>query len=337
VSGRGRDPAAADKRLRIGTTTPANWGNVPLHRRPGVEGGWLSSGDHSLPKPRAGLGQRVPPPVLVLGGVVSAQLGAAFAKGLVVELGAAGTVLLRVAAAAVLLGTLFGRQQLRLSRRHLGWVVAFGAVLALMNLSFYAALGRIPLAAAVTIDFIGPLAVAVGGSRRLVDLLWVALAAAGVLLLTGGFGGGLDPIGVLLAFAAAACWAGYILLSQRVGRAVPGGAGLIVAMAVAAVLLVPVGVAGAGARLLEPGTVLLAAAVGLLSSAIPYALELEALRRLSARAFGILMSLEPAVGAVAGLIVLREALRPRELAGIALVIGASAGVTRTSSQTGDGD
>jgi inner membrane transporter RhtA len=296
----------------------------------------LSSGDYSLPKPRAGLGQRVPPPVLVLAAVVSVQLGAAFAKGLVVDLGVAGTVLLRVASAALLLMTLFGRQRMRLSRRHLGLVVAFAAALAAMNLLFYAALARIPLAAAVTIEFTGPLAVAVGGSRRLVDLLWVALAVAGVMLLTGGVHDGLDPTGVLLAFAAGACWAGYILLSQRVGQAVPGSAGLAIAMAIAAVLLLPVGVAGAGARLLEPGTVLLGAAVGLLSSAIPYALEMEALRRISARTFGILMSLEPAVGAIAGLIVLRETLRPRELAGIALVVLARAGVTRASSQAGDG-
>ena len=217
----------------------------------------MSSGDDSLPQPRAGLGQRVPPPVLVFGGIVSVQLGAAFAKGLVVELGAAGTVLLRVASAALLLGALFGRQPLRLSRRQLGMVIV-------------------------------------------------------------------------------SCWAGYILLSQRVGRAVPGSAGLTVAMAVAAVVLMPVGVAGAGARLLEPDTVLLGTAVGLLSSAIPYALEMEALRRLSARAFGILLSLEPAVGAVVGLVVLRETLRPRELGGIALVVVASAGVTHAASQPGGG-
>jgi inner membrane transporter RhtA len=302
----------------------------------GVDGGWLSGNEYSVPQPRAGLAQRVPPPVLVLVGIVTVQFGSAIGKGLVAEVGAAGTVLLRVAAAALLLGVLFARQPLRLSRRQLGVVILFGLVLAAMNLSFFAALGRIPLAAAVTIEFTGPLAVAVGGSRRLVDLVWVALAAAGVLLLTGSVGDGLDPTGVLLAFAAGACWASYILVSQRVGRAVPGSVGLTVAMAVAAVVLLPVGVAGAGARLLQPGTVLLGTAVGLLSSAIPYALELEALRRLSARAFGILMSLEPAAGAAVGLLVLGETLRRRELVGIALVIVASAGVTRAAGQSGDG-
>jgi inner membrane transporter RhtA len=272
--------------------------------------------------------------VLVLGAILSVQLGAAFAKRLFADLGVDGTVLVRMASGALLLAVSVRPRRLRLPAGQLWLVATFAVTLAAMNLCFYASIDRIPLAVAVTVEFVGPLGVAVAGSRRPLHLLWVVLAATGVVLLTGGLAGGLDPAGVLLAFAAGCCWAGYILLSQRVGRAVPGATGLVVAMLAAAVLLLPVGVAGAGARLLEPRLLAAGAAVGLLASAIPYALELEALRRLPARTFGVLMSLEPAVAALAGLVVLGQTLRPRELAGIALVVMASAGATRASAPRG---
>jgi inner membrane transporter RhtA len=200
-----------------------------------------------------------------------------------------------------------------------------------MNLSFYLAIDRIPLGVAVTFEFIGPLAVGVAGSRRALDAVWVLLAAAGILLLSdfGDFGS-LDPAGVGLALLAGSFWAAYILLSARTGQAFPGGAGLALAMVVATLLLAPVGVADGGGALLEPGVLGIGAAVAMLSSAIPYSLELEALRRLPAAVFGVLMSLDPAVAALAGYVVLGEILGARELVAIALVVVASAGAARSA-------
>ena len=272
--------------------------------------------------------ERVPPTVLVLGGVASVQFGAAFAKTLFDEVGPGGVVFLRVSLAAVVLLALWRPPTRGHSRGELWLVAAFGVALAGMNFSYYSALDRLPLGITVTLEFVGPLGVAVAGSRRTIDLVWVALAASGILLLSDFGGADLDPVGVALALLAGAFWAGYILLSVRVGRAFPGGAGLALAMAAGAVLLVPFGVGQGGADLLIPGVLAVGAAVALLSSVIPYSLELEALRRLPARVFGVLMSLEPAVASVAGFLVLGERLATREVAGIALVVAASAGAAR---------
>jgi inner membrane transporter RhtA len=200
-------------------------------------------------------------------------------------------------------------------------VVAFGLTLAMMNLTFYAALDRIPLGIAVTIEFIGPLSVAVTGSRRALDVLWVALAVGGILLLA--------PLGLL---GAGACWALYILLSARVGRAFSGGTGLSLAMAVGAVALLPVGIAGAGSALLNPQLLLLGAGVALLSSVVPYSLEMAALRRISPSAFGVFMSLEPAIAALVGWLVLRESLELRAIIALVLVTTAAIGATRTGKR-----
>jgi inner membrane transporter RhtA len=236
-----------------------------------------------------------------------------------------------MATAAVVLLLVARRPLHRLPAGSARLVVAFGLVLAAMNLSFYLALDRIPLGVAVTVEFIGPLAVAVAGSRRPRDLVWALLAAVGVLLLTGGgralLSGSLDPLGVLCAALAGACWAAYILLNQRVGAAVPGVHGLAVAMTTGTLALLPVGVATAGSRLLEPHLLLAGAAVGLLSSAIPYTLELAALRSLPTATFGVLMSLEPAVAALAGRVVLGERLSPAQVVAVVLVCAASAGAT----------
>jgi inner membrane transporter RhtA len=270
----------------------------------------------------------VPPAVLVLAAVASVQMGAALAKTLFDEAGAGGTVFLRVLAAALVL-TLLWRPQLRgRSAREVGLAVVFGLVLAGMNLAFYSSISRIPLGIATTLEFVGPLAVAVFGSRRPLDLLWVAVAAAGILLLSGFGGGGLDGLGVALALVAGGLWAAYILLSVQVGRAFPGGAGLTLAMLIAAVSLAPIGISEAGSNLLVPSVLVLAAGVGVLSSAIPYALELQALRRMPAGVFGVLMSLEPAVAALAGFVVLGEGLAAREIVAILLVVTASAGAAR---------
>jgi inner membrane transporter RhtA len=218
-----------------------------------------------------------------------------------------------------------------------GAAVAFGLVLAAMNLTFYEAIDRIPLGIAVAIEFAGPLAVAVAGSRRKLDGLWVVLAAVGILLLVRTGGGGTNLAGVAFALTAAACWAGYILLSQRVGRVFPRGEGLALAMAVGTLALLPVGVAGAGSSLLALGPLAVGAAIGLLSSAIPYSLELEALRRLPSRVFGILLSLDPAIAALAGLVILGQSLVLREVAGIALVVVASVGAAATMEPVEPGE
>jgi inner membrane transporter RhtA len=271
----------------------------------------------------------VPPTLLVLASIASVQFGAAFAKTLFDELGAGGTVFLRTLVAAIVLGLIWRPRLAGHSRGDLGLALVFGLVLAAMNFCFYSSIERIPLGIAVTFEFVGPLGVAVFGSRRPLDLLWVALAATGILLLSDfGSGGGLDRLGVALALFAGVLWGTYILLGARMGRAFPGGAGLALAMVVATIPLAPVGIADGGSELLVPEILLAGVAVGLLGSAIPYALELEALRRLPVGVFGVLMSLEPAAGALAGFVVLDEGLVTRELVAIALVVAASAGAAR---------
>jgi inner membrane transporter RhtA len=271
----------------------------------------------------------VPPTLLVLASIASVQFGAAFAKTLFDELGAGGTVFVRTLVAAIVLALIWRPRLAGHDRRDLGLALVFGLVLAAMNFCFYSSIERIPLGIAVTFEFVGPLGVAVFGSRRPLDLLWVALAATGILLLSDlGSGDGLDRLGVALALFAGVLWAAYILLSARMGRVFPGGAGLALAMVVAALALAPVGITDGGSELLVPEILLAGVAVGLLGSAIPYALELEALRRLPVGVFGVLMSLEPAAGALAGFVVLDEGLVTRELVAIALVVMASAGAAR---------
>lgn len=264
-------------------------------------------------------------PLLVFVAVGSVQFGAALARTLFDDAGPAGTVLLRVVFAAIVLAALW-RPPVRGHTvgewRLLG---AFGLTLAAMNLLFYESIDRIPLGLAVTFEFVGPLGVAVAGSRRRLDLVWVALAAGGVVLIAAPGSGALDALGVGLALAAGGCWAAYILLSARTGRAFPGGGGLALAMCIAAVLLVPVGIPSAGDSLLDLRILGPGAAVGMLSSAIPYSAEFEALRMMPERVFGVLLSMEPAVAATAGAVVLGQALAGREIAGIACVTAAVAG------------
>jgi inner membrane transporter RhtA len=270
----------------------------------------------------------VPPTLLVLASIASVQFGAAFAKTLFDELGAGGTVFVRTLVAAIVLALIWRPRLAGHSRSDLGLALVFGLVLAAMNFCFYSSIERIPLGIAVTFEFVGPLGVAVFGSRRPLDLLWVVLAAAGILLLSDLGAGGLDRVGVALALLAGVLWAAYILLSARMGRAFPGGAGLALAMVVATIPLAPVGIADGGSQLLVPEVLAAGVAVGLLGSAIPYALELEALRTMPVGVFGVLMSLEPAVAALAGFLVLDEGLVTREVVAIGLVVAASAGAAR---------
>ncbi|MGH2984788.1 MAG: EamA family transporter [Solirubrobacterales bacterium] len=266
-------------------------------------------------------------PVLVVGAVLSVQLGAAAATTLFDEVGPTGTVFYRLLFAALVLVAVWRPSVRGADPRALVLAAAFGVTLAAMNLCFYEALDRIPLGITVTLEFVGPLMVALLGSRRALDLAWVALAAAGIVLLTGPEGSA-EAAGVALALAAGGFWAVYILLSARIGRAFSGGDGLALAMMVSAALMVGPGIASGGADLLDARVIAIGAAVALLSSAIPYSLELEALRRLRVGAFGVLMSLEPAIAALVGLVALQQDLAAAEVAGILFVVAASAGVLR---------
>ena len=263
--------------------------------------------------------------MLVVAAVSSVQFGAAFAKSIFDEIGPSGTVFLRMLFAALVLMAIWRPRLSGHARRDVVLIVLFGASLAGMNGTFYAALDRIPLGVAVTFEFVGPLSVAVFGSRSRLDLVWVVLAAAGIVLLSDFGGADLDGLGVALALIAGAFWAAYILLAARVGQAFPGGGGLALAMLVALVPLAPIGIAEAGADLLIVWVLAAGFAVAMLSSAIPYTLELEALRRMPANVFGVLMSLEPALAATAGFIVLGEDLVAREIVAILMVVAASAG------------
>lgn len=272
----------------------------------------------------------IPPIPAVLLAVLSVQGGAAIAKGLFPALGAMGTVGLRVVLSALILLAVFRPQWTRFTAAQWRAVVPYGVVLGAMNLVFYLSLSRIPLGLAVTLEFIGPLGVAVAGSRRALDLVWVGLAAAGIALIAPWNGSGVDPLGVVLALAAGALWAGYILLGGRVSQILPGGAAVAVGMAIAAIAVLPVAVASGGLGRLSPGMLAAGVGVALLSSAVPYTLEMVALKALPARTFGILMSLEPAMAALAGLVFLKEILTLPQWAAVMLVIAASVGAAVTA-------
>lgn len=266
--------------------------------------------------------RRVPAPALVLAAVVSVQTGAALAKSLFTDLGPTGATAVRLLSGTVLLLVIW-RPRLPPSGRWL--IVGYGIALGCMNLSFYLALDRIPLGAAVTVEFLGPLAVAVGGSRRPRDAGVALLAGFGIVLLARGGADALNPAGIALAATAGACWAGYILFSSAVGKHSPGGTPLALAMVVATAVTVPFGIGDAVHA--DASALLRGAAVGLLSSVIPYSLELEALRSLPPRVFGVLLSLEPAAAALSGLTFLGESLALRQWLGIGCVVVASAAAT----------
>jgi inner membrane transporter RhtA len=270
---------------------------------------------------------RVPSPALVLGGITSVQFGSAIAATIFHDVGPGGAVMMRLVFASVLLCVIARPRLSGYSRHQLGLAALFGLVLAAMNMSFYHALERIPLGIGVTLEFVGPLGVAVLGSRRRLDLVWALLAVVGILALTHGDTHGLDALGVVLALVAGVCWGAYILVNARVGQAFADTTGLTLAMLVGSLVSLPVGIAEGGSQLLTAHSLLLGAAVGLLSSAIPYSFELEALRRIDTHVFGVLMSIEPAVAALAGFIVLGQGLSARELAGVALVVAASIGAS----------
>jgi inner membrane transporter RhtA len=269
----------------------------------------------------------VPAPALVLVAIASVQLGSAVARTAFDVAGANGMTLLRLALSGLLLMLVLRPRVRQWSRRQVGAAVLLGLTMGAMNLTFYLSIRTVPLGVAVTVEFIGPLLVALAQTRRARELLGVVLAGLGVALL--GLDGGADvPLsGLALALLAGLFWGGYILASARVGRLVEGVDGLAVALVVAAVLALPLGAEGAARALTEPSVLAAGVAVALLSSVIPYGLELTALRRIPTRVFGVLMSLEPAAAALAGLLVLGQRLGPRELVALVLVSVASLGVT----------
>jgi len=265
-------------------------------------------------------------------GLICQEVGASFAVLLFPAVGAIGMVSLRLAFSAIVLLAV-ARPRMRGYRRS-DWltVIAFGIALALMNALFYEALARVPLGSTVTIEVLGPLVLSVVMSRRASSWLWAVLAFVGVVLLSQGSFEALDPAGVAFAFGAAAMWAAYILLSARTGGKFPRLDGLAIAMTIGAVITVPFGVFSAGPAIFQPGILLLGAAVAVLSSTIPYALELIALRRLRPATFSILMSLTPAIATAAGIVILRQQLSGVAFVAIALVIAASIGAVLSASR-----
>ena len=273
----------------------------------------------------------VPAPLYALGAIASVQVGATVARQLFPSLGPTGTVFLRVGFAALILLAIARPGRPRLAGAQWRAVLLFGLIIAGMNLCFYQSIARIPLGIAVTIEFLGPLGVAIAGSRKLLDFAWALMAAAGVALLSL-TGGSVTPLGVSFALGAAVGWASYIVLGQRVGRLVAGPDGLAIALAVGGLALAPFGIAAAGTHLLDLRNLGLGLVVAILSSAVPFSLEFAALRRLSSQLFGILMSLEPAMGAAAGFVFLGQRLSLRDLVAIALVTVASGGATLTAAR-----
>ena len=275
---------------------------------------------------------RVSPLLLVLAATVSVQFGAALAVTLFDRVGAVGSTFLRLALASLMLIAV-SRPKIR------GWTgaqyrlaLAFGISLGVTNMLFYAALGRLPVAVTVTIEFLGPISVAAAYSRRWAEGLWVLLAAGGIVLMTAPWSqtGSLDLVGVALALMAAAGWASYILLAARAGKLFSGRDVLTIAMVVATAAAAVPGILDGGRMLLDPSVLAVGVVVAILSMVIPFSFEFEALRRMPARVFGVLMSLEPTVAVVAGIVVLNQRLALRELIAIALVVIASIGVTRSA-------
>ncbi|WP_225993155.1 EamA family transporter [Actinomadura rudentiformis] len=299
---------------------------MALAEAPGSDG---ATGGFPHPVRMLSLGA-VPPPALILLGILSVQVGAGMAKHMFDRISPDAVVLMRLATSAIVLGFI-GRKVLRTvlrdhTRGDLAVAAGFGLTLALMNFSIYQSFARIPLGVAVTIEFLGPLTVAIVASRRLRDVVWALLAFGGVVMLARG--GELDMVGVAFGLLAGVCWAGYILLSAATGKRFAGSTGLALASIVGTFAMLPIGVTSGGSALLSPELLLIGLGVGLLSSLIPYSLELEALRRMPAGVFGILMSLEPAVAALIGVLLLGEILSGRQWLAIGCVVVACVGATR---------
>ncbi len=273
-----------------------------------------------------------PPTLLLIISIVSAHLGAAFAYFLFPLIGPLGTVSLRLLFSALIL-ILLTKPALESLRHKNGWmIIIYGLLMAAMNSCFYASIDRIPLGIAITIAFMGPLGLSTLMSRRFLDFLWVALAIAGVLLLTPDIGDSLDPIGLLLAAGDGVCWTGLVLLSPRIARFAPGNSGLALGMSVAALAMLPMGLKEAPVIIADPIILLYGFGVAMLSTTVTFGLEYEALKRLSARLYGLIISLEPASAAILGVIVLSQSLNLQGMMAVACVSLAAAGATLTKQR-----
>lgn len=279
-----------------------------------------------MPAPRT---SAMSPWALVVFAIVSVQIGAAFAKQLFDVTGPSGVVFIRTLLTGILFAVLWRPDVRKLPRREIIWIVLYGVNVAVMMLSFYAAIERIPLGIAVAISFAGPLGIAVAGSRRRVDLLWAGMAAVGILLLSPFSNVDLDAVGILLSLVSAATWAGYVLIGRRVCTVLDGNSVLAMSLLIAALTVAPFGLAGALRVLTSPSLILLSLFVAFLSSAVPFYLEFEAIRRLPPRVFGLLLSLEPVAATIVGFVLLHEALGLREVGGILMVTVAAAATARS--------
>jgi inner membrane transporter RhtA len=272
----------------------------------------------------------IPPVPAVIFAIMSVQSGAAIAKGLFPAIGAAGTASLRIGISAIILLAVYRPNLFKITTSQWKFVIPYGLSLGAMNLIFYLAIERIPLGLAVTLEFIGPLLVAVWGSKRLIDFLWILLAAAGIILIAPWSNSGIDVLGMVLALLAGGFWAAYIILGGKISKIMKGGDAVATGMIFATILIVPIGIIGNGLNSLTPTYFYLGIALALLSSAIPFTLEMKALGQLPARTFSILMSLEPAAASICALIFLQEYLTITELLAVVFVVIASAGSTMTT-------
>jgi inner membrane transporter RhtA len=272
----------------------------------------------------------IPPVPAVILAIVSVQGGAAIAKGLFPVLGAAGTASMRIGLSALLLLVAVRPRLGQLRANQWRAVVPYGLALGAMNFLFYCALARVPLGLAVTLEFVGPLVLALSGSRRWFDVVWALLAGVGIALIAPWSGHGVDVLGMLFALAAGGCWAGYIVLGQRTAAVLPGTLAVAVGMLVGALLVVPFGLASGQLATLTPHLALLGGLLALFSSVLPFTLEMQALKSLPTRTFSILMSLEPAAAAVSGWLLLHERLTVGQWLAVVLIVIASAGATLTA-------
>ena len=275
----------------------------------------------------------IPPIPAVLFAIISVQSGAAIAKTLFPAIGAAGTASLRIGISAIILLAIYRPNLFKITPNQWKIVIPYGLSLGAMNLIFYLAIERIPIGLAVTLEFIGPLVVAVIGSKRLIDYLWVLLAAIGIVLIAPWSNNGIDLLGVLFALLAGALWAAYIVLGTKVSKIMKGGDAVATGMLFASILIVPFGILENGLTNLTPTFLYLGIALALLSSAIPFTLEMKALAQLPARTFSILMSLEPAAASIFAFIFLQEYLTFNEILAVVFVVIASVGSTITSKRT----
>jgi inner membrane transporter RhtA len=276
---------------------------------------------------------RLLPYAALFGGMLSLAVGTSFAKHLFPVIGAQGTTAYRVGLAALMLVLLWRPWRFRFSRQDLTGIALYGVATGAMNLCFYLSLRTIPLGIAIAVEFTGPLVLALINARRLEHVLWVALAGLGLLLLLplGDASTALDPVGLMLAGAAGVCWALYIVFGKRLSHIHPGQS-VALGMSVAALVVVPFGVASAGAALLSPAIALAGLGVAIASSAVPYSLEMYAMRHIPKRTFGVVLSVEPVFGAIAGLFVLHEQLNGRQWVAIAAIVAASAGAVISARQ-----